>query len=382
LQAPVPPGALPQEKADDVPAKLSQGEYVLPAEVVRWHGVKAIQDMMSAAQEGFGKLQQQGQIKSQQQMPPQSPNAGQGQPRPPMQQPPQQKPQMTAQPPPSPISGMADGGMVAQGLPPGLQVRQQQLPDGRIVHVYVDAAGNPVGQMGSQFLGGFQNSLQADASTAPVSPQAAVRAEQGKSAATNANNVVRYEGGDNPGSDPDHGGPTNDADDPNASPMDAVGAMASAIGKGLMGAVMGPIAEAEVKSGQFGAKMKGHISDDMIGAVEAAYGVSNVDGSPAADGKGVAGGGGVASMSTDGSPAGDGSGVAGGNVGAGPDTEGSPAGDGGGTAGGADAGSEGSGMGADPDGGEAYADGGMVCPPGLHMKAKSKPKGKPAPWLK
>jgi hypothetical protein len=350
---------------------------VLPAEVVRWHGVKAIQDMMSAAQEGFGKLQQQGQIKSQQQMPPQSPNAGQGQPRPPMQQPPQQMPQMTAQRPPSPISGMADGGMVAQGLPPGLQVRQQQLPDGRVVYVYVDAAGNPVGQMGSQFLGGFQNSLQADASTAPVSPQAAVRAEQGQSAATNANN--RPEDSGAPGTDSSQGGPTNDADDPDASPMDAVGAMASAIGKGLMGAVMGPIAEAEVKSGQFGAKMKGHVSDDVVDAVEAAYGVSDVTGSPAADGKGVAGGGGTSASSTDGSPAGDGGGVAGGGTGSSGGTEGSPAGDGGGTAGGADAGgpaSDGS------DGAENFADGGMVCPPGLHMKAKSKPKGKPAPWLK
>ena len=36
----IPAGSLPEEVADDVPAMLSEGEYVVPADVVRWHGVK------------------------------------------------------------------------------------------------------------------------------------------------------------------------------------------------------------------------------------------------------------------------------------------------------------------------------------------------------
>ncbi len=36
----VPPGALPQEVRDDVDAKLSEGEYVVPADVLRYYGVK------------------------------------------------------------------------------------------------------------------------------------------------------------------------------------------------------------------------------------------------------------------------------------------------------------------------------------------------------
>ena len=482
MQAPVPPGALPQEKADNVPAKLSQGEYVLPAEVVRWHGVKAIQDMMSAAQEGFGKLQQQGQIKGQQQMPPQSPNAGQGQPRPQMQQPPMQKPQMPTQRPPSPISGMADGGMVsgkassflrplakgerrdngdgthstelivtvpvdgrwmnvpslwndagkyveldeesavgaakrymkatgkafpsyetvedavnaarsrsesggagsgpleqkfadggmvAGGALAGVRLEQRTLPDGRMIYVYVDASGNPIGQLGSQFLGqnqAPQTESRVSDTVVPVSSNI-ITNPTNNTDNSSSNSPVRFAGSDSPGSDPDQGGPTNSADDPDASPMDAVGAMASAIGRGLIGSVMGPIAEAEVKSGQFAAKMKDtDIPESVIGAmhglfgvdkdqVEAEAGMKDSDTNAAAtQGMSVAGQQAMAQMEENDSQ--------------------------GGTAGGASAGSSGSGMGADPDGGDAYADGGMVCPPGLHMKAKSKPKGKSAPWLK
>ena len=319
MQAPVPPGALPQEKADNVPAKLSQGEYVLPAEVVRWHGVKAIQDMMSAAQEGFGKLQQQGQIKGQQQMPPQSPNAGQGQPRPQMQQPPMQKPQMPTQRPPSPISGMADGGMVsgkassflrplakgerrdngdgthstelivtvpvdgrwmnvpslwndagkyveldeesavgaakrymkatgkafpsyetvedavnaarsrsesggagsgpleqkfadggmvAGGALAGVRLEQRTLPDGRMIYVYVDASGNPIGQLGSQFLGqnqAPQTESRVSDTVVPVSSNI-ITNPTNNTDNSSSNSPVRFAGSDSPGSDPDQGG--------------------------------------------------------------------------------------------------------------------------------------------------------------------------------
>ena len=40
-----PPGAKPEEVADDIPAMLSEGEYVLPANVVRYLGLERIMDM-------------------------------------------------------------------------------------------------------------------------------------------------------------------------------------------------------------------------------------------------------------------------------------------------------------------------------------------------
>ena len=40
-----PPGAKPEEVADDIPAMLSEGEYVLPANVVRYLGLERIIDM-------------------------------------------------------------------------------------------------------------------------------------------------------------------------------------------------------------------------------------------------------------------------------------------------------------------------------------------------
>jgi len=44
-----PPGATPEEVADDIPAYLSTGEYVLPANVVRYIGLKNITDMHQRA---------------------------------------------------------------------------------------------------------------------------------------------------------------------------------------------------------------------------------------------------------------------------------------------------------------------------------------------
>jgi len=50
-----PPGATPEEVADDIPAYLSTGEYVLPANVVRYIGLKNIADMHRMA---LAELQQ------------------------------------------------------------------------------------------------------------------------------------------------------------------------------------------------------------------------------------------------------------------------------------------------------------------------------------
>jgi Arc/MetJ-type ribon-helix-helix transcriptional regulator len=59
---PVPVGSLPEEVSDDISALLSEGEYVLPADVVRWHGLKHIQDMMVEAKSGLMSMDMMGQL--------------------------------------------------------------------------------------------------------------------------------------------------------------------------------------------------------------------------------------------------------------------------------------------------------------------------------
>ena len=39
---PVPVGSTKKEVRDDIPANLSEGEFVLPADVVRYHGLEKI----------------------------------------------------------------------------------------------------------------------------------------------------------------------------------------------------------------------------------------------------------------------------------------------------------------------------------------------------
>lgn len=58
----VPPGALPQEMADDVPINASEGEYVLPADVVRYIGLDKIEKMVNQAKEGLAKMDEAGRI--------------------------------------------------------------------------------------------------------------------------------------------------------------------------------------------------------------------------------------------------------------------------------------------------------------------------------
>ena len=41
----VPSGSLAKEVRDDIPAQLSEGEYVVPADVVRYFGVRVFEDM-------------------------------------------------------------------------------------------------------------------------------------------------------------------------------------------------------------------------------------------------------------------------------------------------------------------------------------------------
>lgn len=63
MQPPGEAGALPIEKADTVPAKLSEGEFVIPAEEVRWHGLKTFMQMKLEAEEGLRTMESIGQIR-------------------------------------------------------------------------------------------------------------------------------------------------------------------------------------------------------------------------------------------------------------------------------------------------------------------------------
>lgn len=59
---PVPVGSNPENVRDDIPAMLSQDEYVLPAHVVKWHGLKHIQEMQMEAESGLMGMHMEGLI--------------------------------------------------------------------------------------------------------------------------------------------------------------------------------------------------------------------------------------------------------------------------------------------------------------------------------
>ena len=58
----VPPGSLAKEVRDDVPAMLSEGEYVVPADVVRYFGVKFFEDLRNKAKSDMVALEDEGRI--------------------------------------------------------------------------------------------------------------------------------------------------------------------------------------------------------------------------------------------------------------------------------------------------------------------------------
>jgi len=58
----VPPGSLPKEVRDDIPARLSEGEYVVPADVVRYYGVKFFEDLRDQAKMGLQQMDADGRI--------------------------------------------------------------------------------------------------------------------------------------------------------------------------------------------------------------------------------------------------------------------------------------------------------------------------------
>ena len=58
----IPPGSMPEEVRDDIPAQLSEGEYVVPADVVRFFGVKFFEDIRNEAKRGFADMEANGRI--------------------------------------------------------------------------------------------------------------------------------------------------------------------------------------------------------------------------------------------------------------------------------------------------------------------------------
>lgn len=121
-QNPVPPGAMPEEVADDVDIKASKGEYIIPADVVRFLGLEKIESLVDKAKESLAQLNQKGRIGGKP-MPPQAPPAG----------PPPDMPVEGLGGPPQPV-GMAQGGVVAPGGT-SASMAAYEGPDGRVVYI-------------------------------------------------------------------------------------------------------------------------------------------------------------------------------------------------------------------------------------------------------
>ena len=58
----VPFGSLEEEVADDVPVLLSEGEYVVPADVVRYWGLKHLEEMRTMAKCGLMSMEMDGRL--------------------------------------------------------------------------------------------------------------------------------------------------------------------------------------------------------------------------------------------------------------------------------------------------------------------------------
>ena len=58
----VPPGSLPEEVRDDIPAQLSEGEYVVPADVLRFYGMKFFEDLRENAKMELARMDREGRI--------------------------------------------------------------------------------------------------------------------------------------------------------------------------------------------------------------------------------------------------------------------------------------------------------------------------------
>ena len=58
----VPPGSTKEEVRDDIPAQLSEGEFVFPADVVRYIGLENLMRMRQEAKQGLAQMEAMGQM--------------------------------------------------------------------------------------------------------------------------------------------------------------------------------------------------------------------------------------------------------------------------------------------------------------------------------
>lgn len=58
----VPTGSLQKEVRDDIPAQLSEGEFVMPADVVRYHGLDKMMALRDEAKAGLQRMEDMGQM--------------------------------------------------------------------------------------------------------------------------------------------------------------------------------------------------------------------------------------------------------------------------------------------------------------------------------
>jgi hypothetical protein len=58
----IPPGSLASEVRDDIPAQLSEGEYVVPADVLRYYGVRFFEELRAQAKQGMMEMESDGRI--------------------------------------------------------------------------------------------------------------------------------------------------------------------------------------------------------------------------------------------------------------------------------------------------------------------------------
>ena len=58
----VPVGSLKKEVRDDIPAQLSEGEFVMPADVVRYHGLDKMMALRDEAKSGLERMEDMGQM--------------------------------------------------------------------------------------------------------------------------------------------------------------------------------------------------------------------------------------------------------------------------------------------------------------------------------
>jgi hypothetical protein len=58
----VPAGSLKEEVRDDIPAQLSEGEFVMPADVVRYHGLDKMMALRDEAKAGLQRMEAMGQM--------------------------------------------------------------------------------------------------------------------------------------------------------------------------------------------------------------------------------------------------------------------------------------------------------------------------------